>query len=246
MILQTPIQNDIVELDNNPTIREFHSEYESTFVILHPFLKIKDGHTIKFETGNWPSKKQITEQTNPITWTEIINKAKLKDINELDRMLAFSHCARSTADKTAWVKFMTVIDSNNFINAQVDNYPEILTDKTLKQLQVLGYSNILHYSDISDDKTLYNIQELIDSENALPENYTRLLTLDNNILFETDFDSRFTYFSSDKKTIDEIITKLDLEGFYCDSKIKHDWSYAEQTENIIDWSSEERNKNYWL
>ena len=76
MILKTPIQNDIIELDNNPTIREFRSEYESTFVILHPFLKIKDGHTIKFETGNWPSKKQITEQTNPITWTEIINKAQ--------------------------------------------------------------------------------------------------------------------------------------------------------------------------
>lgn len=244
MLLQTPIQADIVKLDNNSTIREFYSEYECTFVILHPFLKINDGQNIKFETGNWPSKKLITEQTNPITWTEIINKAQLKDINELDRLLAFSHCARSTADKTAWIKFMTVIDTNNFIKPQVDNYPEILTDKTLKLLQTFGYSNILHYSDISEDKTLYNIQDLIESENALPENNTRLLTTDNKILFETDFDSRFTYLSSDKKTVDEIITQLDLEGFYCDNKTKHDWSYIEQTDNLIDWSSEERYKNY--
>ncbi len=66
----------------------------------------------------------------------------------------------------------------------------------------------------------------------------------SKILFETDFDECFTYLSSDKQTIDKIIEKLDLEGFYCNDKTTSNWSHQEQIDNIIDWNSIERYKNY--
>ncbi len=244
MILETPIQSENVENDDNNSIREHYADYEATFVILHPFLKIKDGSSIKFETGNWPTKSEIIQNTTRLTWTEIINQAKLKDIKELDRLLAFLHCARRTADKESWIKLMTIVDSNNYIVAQVDNYPDILTDVTLELLKSYGYNNIFHYSDISDNKTSYEIKDLIDNERGLPESHPRILTPDNKILFETDFDERFTCLSSDRETIDEIINKLDLEGFYCNNKTKTYWSHEEQNDNLIDWDSEERYKNY--
>jgi hypothetical protein len=244
MILETPIQADKVENDVNNSIREYYAEYEATFVILHPFLKIKEGSSIKFETGNWPTKREIIQNTARLTWTEIINQTQLKDIKELDRLLAFLHCARRTADKEGWIKLMTIVDTNNYVVAQVDNYPDILTDITLELLKSFGYNNIFHYSDISDNKISYQIQGIIDNERGLPKSHTRILTPDNKILFETNFDERFTCLSSDRKTTNDIIEKLDLEGFYCNNKTKANWSYEEQNDNLIDWDSEERYKNY--
>lgn len=243
MELQTPIQAKYVENDGN-SIRQHYAEYKATFVILHPFLKIKDGSDIKFVTGKWPIKDEIVKNTTRLTWTEIVDEAQLNDINELDRLLAFLHCARRTADKDGWVKLMTVIDTNNYVVAQVDNYPEILTNPTLELLKSYGYDKVFHYSDISDERTSYDIQDLINEKNSLPESHTRILTPDNKILFETDFDNRFTYLSSDRKTIGDIVERLDLEGFYCNDNTKSYWSYEDQNKNLIDWDSEERNKNY--
>jgi len=242
MELQTPIQAKDVENDGN-SIRQHYAEYEATFVILHPFLKINDGSNIKFATGKWPIKDEIVKNTTRLTWTEIVDEAQLNDINELDRLLAFLHCARRTANKDGWVKLMTVIDTNNYVAAQVDNYPEILTNPTLELLKSYGYDKVFHYSDISEERTSYNIQDLINDKNSLPESHTRILTPDDKILFETDFDSRFTYLSSDRKTIDDIVERLDLEGFYCNDNTKSYWSYKEENKDLIDWESKERYKN---
>jgi hypothetical protein len=43
MIHPTPVQTQEVELDHWPPIRKDYLNYESTFVILHPFLKLKEG-----------------------------------------------------------------------------------------------------------------------------------------------------------------------------------------------------------
>jgi hypothetical protein len=244
MILETPIQAESVENDDFVSIRDDFPEYEATFIILHPFLKIKVGSDITFESGKWPSKVEIIQHTTRLTWSDIVIQAQLKDIRELDRLLAFLHCAWKNADREGWIKLKTVLDLNNYIEAQVDRYPEILTNLTLELLKSYGYSNILLYSDITSTRTSYKIQDLIDSPRGLPEDNPRILTPDDRILFQTNFDMRFTYLSADRKTIDDIVRKLDLEGFYCNDSTKIYWSYEEQKTNLIDFHSEERYKKY--
>ena len=68
MIYPTPVQSDLVTKSNWPTIRQEFHEYETTFVLLHPFLKIKKDCEIKFEPGNWPSKKEILDCTVALSW----------------------------------------------------------------------------------------------------------------------------------------------------------------------------------
>ncbi|MNJ92924.1 hypothetical protein D3C87_105990 [compost metagenome] len=245
MTLETPIQIEIVGNEETETILNYYSNYEASFVILHPFLKIKDGHDLKFERpNNWPTKKQICESTIPIGWSKIVQDAGLNDIKELDRLLAFLHCAHRNADKKSWIKFITSINRNGYIISQVDCFPEILTNRTLKKLKDLGYDEVYHYSDISDTKKLFKVDNLIDSEEALPEPQTRLLTPDKKILFETDFDDRVTYLSSDKKIIEEIVSTEGFEGFYCNNNTKPYWSYEELTGETIDWQSKERYIDY--
>jgi hypothetical protein len=244
MIHPTPMQDEIVEKSSWPTIRSAYKGYEATYVILHPFLKIKPGCDIKFETGNWPTKEQIIRCTDKLTWAEIINEAELIDIKELDRLLAYLHCARETADKTAWQKLMQVVGRKDYVVPQVDFLPEIITNSLFESIKALGYGQVSVFSEFGDFERNYDINEIIMSKERVLNVHARVATPDNRVLIATDFDQRFSYLSSTKELLNDLIQRADLEGFYCDEATRPDWSYIEQKENIIDWKSPERYKNY--
>lgn len=246
MVHPTPKQGETVENSNWPTIRNAFREYDVTYVIIHPFLKVKPNCNIKFETGNWPTKEQIINCTDRLTWAEIIKKSELKDISELDRLLAYLHCARKTADKTAWIKLNTVLDQHNYIAPQVDYLPEILIDSLMDAFKSLGYSRILEYSEFDELRHEHTIADILISKERDFYVHARITTPDKKILIATDFDQRFSYLSSTKDVADKIIKRAELEGFFCDEATRPDWSFINQTENIIDWHSPERYQNYAL
>jgi len=243
MILETPIQDEAIENSNLVPIRKVYEAFEETFVILHPFLIIKEGYNIRFDTWKRPTKNDIYQGTLPVSWAEIVLQTKLNDIKELDGVLAYLHCGHQKTDRDAWLKFMRYIDNAQLIIPQVDNYPQILINPTLQMFEYMGYENILLYSDISDIKSSFVIAELIESGDDLPGSCLRILSPDCKILLVTDHDARFSYISSDKETLKFIINKLDLEGFYCNPTTRRSWSLKPLPSNVIDWSSPER-KNY--
>src|SRR5918993_436556 len=126
MVFPTPVQSDLVTKSNWPTIRQEFDEFETTFVLLHPFLKIKHGSEIKFDTETWPSKIEILEGTEALAWHYIIEQSGLKDISELDRLLAYLHCDRRIADRKGWIQLRTFLDQRNIIPAEVDYVPSII------------------------------------------------------------------------------------------------------------------------
>ena len=242
MILETPIQDEAIENSNLVPIRKVYEAFEETFVILHPFLIIKEGYNIRFDTWKRPTKNDIYQGTLPVSWAEIVLQTKLNDIKELDGVLAYLHCGHQKTDRDAWLKFMRYIDNAQLIIPQVDNYPQVLINPTLQMFESMGYENILLYSDISDIKSSFVIAELIESGDDLPGSCLRILSPDCRILLVTDHDARFSYISSDKETLKFIINKLDLEGFYCNPTTRHHWSHKPLPSNVIDWSSPERKK----
>ena len=243
MIHPTPVQTQDVELDHWPPIRKEYLNYETTFVILHPFLKLKEGETddIDFKKRH---KKNIIKKTTPVSWIDIIQKAQLKDIKELDRLLAYLHAANYKADRAAWIKFRTYIDSTGIIDATIDDYPDLLTDITLQSLIELGYEEVFLFSDTEENQKKYLIQSLIESPKSIPLSHQRILTPDNKIIIATDFDQRFSYLSSSKILVAELINKINPEGFYCNETTKSHWSDEPSANDLIDWSSPERYEKY--
>jgi len=63
MVLNTPIQSRFIQYSDSETIREKFAEYEETFIVLHPFLKIKEGQLITFKYPKWPNKNEIYDKT---------------------------------------------------------------------------------------------------------------------------------------------------------------------------------------
>ena len=138
---------------------------------------------------------------------------------------------------------MRFIDKENFLPAQVDYLPEILIDPLFTSIKLLGYQSVLEYTEFSELRCVHSIDEIISSPRSLFYSHARIATPDKNIFIASDFDQRFSYLSSSREILSTIIKDADFEGFYCNENTKQDWSYIEQTENIIDWHSPERN-NY--
>jgi len=227
MILETPTQIPEIENNGDKSIRDKYFGYESTFIILHPFLKN--------DSVNRENEKELTR----LNWSEFVDLAKLKDIKELDRILAFQHCARSITSKSGWIKYKKTIELHNLLDAEVDKYPVCLVYPTLNYLYAIGYRNIFLYSEYNESNILYEIEALINKVVNWPKQQTRILTPDYKILLETNADERFTYVSADKLVIDKMVAAINLEGFYCTENTKSYWSDEIESGDTIDWSSAE-------
>jgi len=238
MLHSTPTQDTIVESSDERPIRSLFKEYETTFIILHPFLVAKQGCDIKFERP-YPNKKEIINCASKISWQQILHETGLEDIKQVDRLLGYLHCARRTADKTDWQKLMQVVDTNDYGVPQVDWFPEIIINDLFASIKSLGYSEVKIVSLMNTKEQIVIIDDILKSDEQLPIVST-ITTLDNKILIATKFDEAFSYISSTKKIIDKLIKDCDLEGFFCNADTKRGWSYIEQIKDIIDWNSKER------
>jgi hypothetical protein len=243
MVYPTPTQDDLIEHSAIPTIRSDYKNYVTTFVILHPFLIVKPHYNIRFETGNWPTKKEIITSTRDISWAEIIQRAGLHDINELDRLLAYLHCERRTADREGWIKLTRLLDKDNIIPAEVDYLPTSLTNPLMRAIQALGYATVNEFEFKGNLRKEHQIETILSSkEKDFVPNAT-VRTPDDEIAFATYFDKRFTYLSASRQVVESIVQHAGLEGFYCNENTRQEWSDKLQTDNLIDWSSPERKRN---
>lgn len=108
------------------------------------------------------------------------------------------------------------------IPPQVDEFPEILEDKTLKYLKSKGYRRMYCYTDIDEKSNLVDIDTLI-SGYGLPC-HVRLESEKGDLLIIQDFDQRFSYLMGEMEFVTDMIKQLDLEGFFCDDLTLEAWS----------------------
>ncbi len=240
MILKTPkISNEIRKYLNSESYRDRplkknYPIFEECFILLHPFLKIKNGseNSIKFETGKWPNKNQINEHCEKLSWAKFLELSKIKDYKSLDRALAFYHRAYRIGEKNEYLKLRRTIEKDrvDIIPPQVDELPEILENDILKFIKQLGYTQLYFYSDIDERNKLESIDKQIENPERL-RSHIRIETPDERILIAQDFDQRFSYIFGEKEFIINIVKSLDLEGFYCDDDTSESWSFETIAEN---------------
>lgn len=246
MIFSTPIQSDglfeLIKGSDNPRdwpIRKHYPGFETTFLMFHPFLRIKKGHEnlINFETGNWPLKNEIVEHCDLIKWSQIIMQYKFKDIISLDRALAFYHCATKNTDNESYEKLIDALKEDSLYPPLVDNFPEILEDKMLYYLKQNGINDLFYYSDIDEDEKVFTTEELIRAKGLTY--HVRLENKEKPILIIQDFDQRFSYIFGNQDFLTNLVTDLDLEGFYCDDLTIESWSLIPEIHKKMEWKTRE-------
>lgn len=245
MVHETPKQAkellELVEEADNPRdwpIRTHYSGYESTFLMLHPFLRIKKKHLsdINFETGNWPTKNEIVQFCEPVTWNQILVETGIEEIKSLDRALAFYHCSTQNTDPIASKKLKELLERPDIIPPQVDNFPEILEDRFLNELTKAGISEVYVFSDIDEKSKPTDIPNLLKKQ--LPY-HVRVESKSGNFLMIQDFDQRFSYLNGAKELVSKLVINLNLEGFYCDETTLEAWSFEPARHLKHEWPKAE-------
>lgn len=219
-------------------IRTHYPGYESTFLMLHPFLRIKKGHStdINFKTGNWPTKTEITKFCEPVTWNQILHETGIIGIKNLDRALAFYHCATRNTDLTSYKKLIELLEQPDLIPPQVDNFPEIFEDRFLKELTKVGISEVYVFSDIDEKSKPTYIQNLLKEQ--LPY-HVRVESKSSDFQMIQDFDQRFSYLNGTKELVSKLVINLNLEGFYCDETTLEAWSFEPAKHLKHEWPKAE-------
>ncbi len=128
MIFETPQQSEEVlrGLHSNNyldrPIKERFTGFESCFLAFHPFLLIKDGHEaqIHFQTGKWPSKTQIVEHCEKLSWSNFFRISEISDYKKLDQALGFFHRAYRLGNRNEYQKLKALVadDSSKILIAQ--------------------------------------------------------------------------------------------------------------------------------
>ncbi len=244
MILETPIQSEIVLNEKLSSIRNQYIEFEATFVLLHPFLQFENEELLK-SFFNRKSNSNSIQNISNITWTEIVARTGIKSIKDLDQSLAYLHCARQTACKSEWIKLMSFIEKHTTILVpQVDFFPEVHTKPLIKKLLELNQGLLIETDRMTGEEKLVNLAQFEGLIRSFCDNIYSVTTLDNSIKFDTNFDQRFSYISANRVMLESLIKDLNWEGFFCDMNTVDDWSYQGEPIDSINWSSPERKKRY--
>ena len=216
-----------------PILEKF-KRFEYCFVALHPFIRTKNEHShlVNFTIEKWPNKFDLEQYCEPVIWFEILSESKIRDLKSLDRCLAFESWAYSYGEKDELEKFKIFLNDNPLITTpETDIIPEILENKILKKIQQLGYSSVYTYDDLTEKSDTTDIDILIQNSNGLIHN-VRIETTDSKLLIAQDIDQRFFYIlSNDNAAIEDCVSEINLEGFYCDKKTPEHWSFIEIDEN---------------
>nr|WP_262370598.1 DUF2711 domain-containing protein [Sutcliffiella horikoshii] len=159
-----------------------------------------------------------------VTWKEFLVLSGMKSFEELDiglrtRILGLK---KEYENKEFKEIINTVIEKENLLPPTEGMLPELLINNLLGAIKKEKYDWIWVGDEFGTERKLEYIDDLIDQDTLARHN---LFTHDNSILITTHWDSHFSMIcSDDKKKIDRIIERCNLEGFYSDDYTEIYWS----------------------
>ena len=206
------------------SIKEFYrGVFDEVFIFFHPFIKPVTIEYELFEPDTYPSKSQIIQHCEGVTWEEFIGLSGIPSIRQLDIGLRTSilGLGEKFADESAAKNIWDVCEGNQLIPPCEGCFPELLINKILHSVQRIGHEWIWGGDEFCTERKLELIDDLIDEDEI---RYRNLFTHDQQLLLTTHWDSHFSLLCSDKKTIDHIVDECRLEGFYCNEETQIYWS----------------------
>jgi hypothetical protein len=210
---------------NEGNILDFYKgQFESVFVLLHPFLRTKSINKELFYPGSYPSKTEILEHCAPVSWREIVPLTGLPDVNAVDIGLrtGIGGLKSEYANKEYSVSIDRLEEATNIVRPGEGEIPELLQNRLFTVLQKINQDWLWVGDEFGTERKLVWIDDL-KGEYQLPS-HGNLFTPDKSILLTTHWDSHFSFLCSSHKTIEAILDIDRFEGFFCDESTEVYWS----------------------
>jgi len=209
---------------DSPILDFYSDEFDTVYVILHPFIRPTSIDPEVFYPGTYPNKEQILAGSVPVTWADIILTTKLQNIAEVD--LGLRTGIRGLRDEFQNEDFATEIRqveaSNRIVRPNEGQFPELLENELFSCIQKIGYDSLWVGDEFCTERKLEWIEDL-KGKQAFPC-HGNLFTPDHAILITTHWDSHFSFLCSDRSRIDQVLKCYSFEGFFCDPRTEVYWS----------------------
>ncbi len=208
---------------DGPILEYYSGQFESVYVLLHPFARPTTINRGLFTDTTWPTKSELLDGCEVVTWEEMLFISDFNSIAELD--VGLRTCILSLKEKKARPdlaeRLFTVIEDSGLLFPDEGELSPFLENRLLHVLQNLGYESVWLGDEFGTEKTLRPINELYQTEEV--PCHGCLFTPDHSILVTTHWDSHCSLMCSSRDTIQEALRIDPFEGFFCTETTQVFW-----------------------
>lgn len=209
-------------------ILEFYEgQFESVYILLHPFIKPTTIDSELFYPKTWPSKKEIIEGCEKVSWHHVLQLTGLETLSDIDiglrtNILGLKE-AKSNQEYADILNKLT--KKKDIIQPPEGDLPPLLENRIYSALKHIGYQWLWVGDEFCTERKLHWIDDLMEEDEIPPHGC--VFTHDHHILAATHWDSHCSFLCSSKQTIHKILEFDDFEGFYCTPKTEVYWGLYE-------------------
>lgn len=201
----------------------YQGQFDSVFVLLHPFISCQSIDSQLFYPNTYPNKAEILAGCIAVTWTDVIAKTSLPDINAVDIGLrtGIAGLKKEFANEDFAASIDSLEKSLPVVRPSEGKIPELLQNLIYAALQSVGEDWIWIADEFDTERKLRWLADL--SNEDLPW-HCHLFTPDKSLLVTTHWDSHYSILCSSRSRLNEILRTHRFEGFFCDEETEVYWS----------------------
>ncbi len=205
-------------------IRAFYaSQFESVYVLLHPFIKPHGLDIARFCPETWPCKQEIMHACDPISWQEILSITHLSSLADIDVGLRTLINGLQDVDRNvpAADQLNALLQSHHVLCPGEGELSPLLENRLFAVLKSLGWQQLCLSDEFGIDIKMQRIDDLM-ADDLVPS-HACLFTEDHRILLTTHWDSHCSFLCASKDIIEKILATDPFEGFYCTEDTEVYW-----------------------
>ena len=209
---------------DGPILEYYNGQFESVFVILHPFLKPTSINKKRFYPETYPKKSEIISGCESVSWKQVIDLTNLTDISEVDIALrtGISGLKEEFANESFAHEIDMLDEKHDIVRPCEGDLPEIINNQVFEAIKNLAHNWLWVGDELGTERKLYWIEDLL--EDDLKKCHCNYFTHDHSLLVTTHWDSHFSFLCSSKEIITTILRNKEFEGFFCDAGTEVYWS----------------------
>ncbi len=234
-----------VQKSHQISLEEFRAKNDDVFANIQGV----NATIYSYENDEYPEDEMIFENAEIVSWQEVKTGADFKSYAELYKALKTSIGSYTTVFERIdlYKKLKIFTEREEIFHPTKGNFEVLSKIEIYNALKSLGKNEIIIIDEFYEDKKELNLNFINLKEFVKVLEYNSYIyTKDKSILFTIEWDSFFYLICSDKKTIDEILKKSNIEGFFCKSTTKHTWEWKEEEfTKLLESESQAEKKSYW-
>ncbi|MBN2234072.1 MAG: DUF2711 family protein [Opitutales bacterium] len=210
--------------EGSPILEFYRGVFDSCFVLLHPFIKPNTIPIARFCSDSYPSKMELKNGTEPVSWMHILEVSNLQSLAQIDVGLRTGICGlREVNENRDYEAEISRIEQMENIVRPVEGcLPEMIQDRILSSLQEMGYRCVWIGDEFGSGREFHGIDDLKDTD-FMPI-HGSIFTPDHRVLITTHWDSHFSLVCSDRGRLKSFLSTGDYEGFWCEDDTEIYWS----------------------